>query len=147
VSEPFVIIAQYSSPVEARLARAQLEAEGIPIFVDNEPSDPMVVGLQMIRICVPEDRVEQARAVLGAAASAIAGEPRVEVTQQHCPICGTGQITEERGSPLTRIALLLLGQFVPLPEGSGGRRRLRCEVCAYRWREGDDAEGRVPTIG
>ena len=71
MSEPFVVVAQFSSPVEAKLARAQLEAEGIPVFVDNEPSDPMVVGLQMIRICVPQDQEQHARAVLGEAAGMI----------------------------------------------------------------------------
>ncbi len=138
MAESLIHIATYSSPIEADLARARLEAEGIPAVVDNG------------RLLVPESAAEDAHALLTeeaadaeAAYTEASGPPAPEL---RCPVCGTTQVVAEPGSLLVRIALLLIGQFVPLGDQSTGRR-LRCEICTYRWREGEDADGRVPSIG
>jgi hypothetical protein len=66
--EDLVTVAAFPSPAEARLACAELESAGIQCLLPDQHTlgvDPgLVNAFGGYRLCVPESRVEQARAVL-----------------------------------------------------------------------------------
>jgi len=125
-----VTIARYSMPYEAHLAKARLEAEGIPVFIADEHLlsinwlyTPAVGG---IKVQVPEDWVEAARDILTTdhqdEIADIDEEPSIT-----CPRCGGHNATMVLGDPVILIlTLVLLGApsfFL--------REKMKCHTCGH----------------
>lgn len=57
-----------SGLMKAQVIKAKLEAEGIPVLLDYESVGPIigitVDGLGEVRVLVPQDRAEEARALI-----------------------------------------------------------------------------------
>lgn len=130
-----ITLATFSTPEEAHLFRARLEAGGIPAFVQDECLVQMdwlysnAVG--GVRVQVADEDAEAARAFL--ADDLPEGAP-VEVA---CPKCGSDQTApDERPRRFAFLAILLLG--LPL---LFGRHRWRCRACHHAW----TAEPRGPS--
>ena len=136
-----VTVAHYHSAIELGLARAQLQAAGIPAFASSET---LGTGSGELALRVPASEVERARELLGLdpAADGAPAEPSAR-----CFVCGSANVETAAGPLLVRVAALLLSQLVPLPKTASIGRRYRCGVCGQRWREGQEAEGKIPSIG
>jgi hypothetical protein len=82
MSDRMVLLAVFGNPVEAELARAQLEAEGIRAVVMGTGSGDvfagMGVGLSNVQLLVPEEDRERAAEALDAAESELARDLREE---------------------------------------------------------------------
>jgi hypothetical protein len=128
------VIARFSEPVMAHLARAKLENEGIPAYV----RDAHTIGVQWlysialggVRVEVEERDAERALALLEEDLSG-------QVTEEHwyrqvhpdlrCPRCGSDEIL--RSGPPPRTGLRgLLDRFSKPPS-----RTLTCRVCGRTW--------------
>ncbi|MCF8719267.1 putative signal transducing protein [Nitrospina gracilis] len=125
-----VTIARYSMPYEAHLAKARLEAEGIPVFIADEHLlsinwlyTPAVGG---IKVQVPEDWVDAAKDILTTdhqdEIAEIDTEPPIT-----CPRCGGQDATMVLGDPLMLIlTFVLLG--APL---FFLRQTMKCHTCGH----------------
>jgi hypothetical protein len=82
MSDKMVLLAIYGNPVEAELARAQLEAAGIPAALLGATSGGLFpglgVGLSNVQLLVPEEQHERAAEVLDLEESMPTQEPRQE---------------------------------------------------------------------
>lgn len=118
-------IATFGNALAAQLARARLEAEGIPAFLTNEHGSSAGggVGLQ-----VAESDVARARELLGASTPtrrSADGEPLT------CLMCRSPEL-ESMDWPLPlRLLRSLLLMAVPLPSEWFEGSRLRCRNCGY----------------
>jgi hypothetical protein len=69
----WVEIAGFALPADAKLARAELEAEGIPCLIPDERTldadGGLVNAFGGIKLCVPASCAEEARAILGSTVS------------------------------------------------------------------------------
>lgn len=124
-------IASFSSGIAAQLARARLEAAGIPSFLTNELGSIAGggVGLQ-----VSESDVARARELLaGPAHPASSGpaEPPAEAGSGRCIICRSTKIESVDWPLPLRVLRSLLLMVLPLPAEwfSGGRTR--CGNCGF----------------
>jgi len=118
-----VAVAVFAHAVEAHLARARLEAEGIEAALVGEHVAGVLVGVQSVSVHVPASDAERARAVLAAAAE-MPDRPSAdwvtdELDAPRCPACGSLRVVFERA----------LWPFPAL------RRRARCERCGESWRD------------
>lgn len=61
----WVIIASYSYPYQAQIAKARLVSVGIPVYIENEHTVNMYWlyshAMGGVRVAVPDDRVEDAK--------------------------------------------------------------------------------------
>ncbi|MGP0565663.1 MULTISPECIES: putative signal transducing protein [unclassified Nitrospina] len=123
-----VTIARYSMPYEAHLAKARLEAEGIPVFIADEHLlsinwlyTPAVGG---IKVQVPEDWVDAAKDILTTDHQDEIAEIDTEPPLT-CPRCGGTHATMVLGDPLMLLlTFALLG--APL---FFLRETMKCHTC------------------
>ncbi|CCQ89877.1 conserved hypothetical protein [Nitrospina gracilis 3/211] len=106
-----ITIARYSMPYEAHLAKARLEAEGIPVFIADEHLlsinwlyTPAVGG---IKVKVPEDWVDAAKDILTTDHQDEIAEIDTEPPLT-CPHCGGHNATMVLGDPLMLILTFVL---------------------------------------
>ncbi|MCC0256327.1 DUF2007 domain-containing protein [Pseudomonas aeruginosa] len=124
-------IGRFSHPLEAQIARARLEAAGIPAFVADEHTINMQWlysnALGGVRLQVPMVCREDAVALLATDESeALRAEQGSSEFQ--CLRCGGDQVAwKVDGRRLAFLGILLLN--VPLWPI---RRRFVCEVCGFR---------------
>lgn len=135
-----VTVARYSMPYEAHLAKARLEAEGIPVFIADEHLlsinwlyTPAVGG---IKVQVPEDWVDAARDILTTdhqdEIADIDEEPPLT-----CPHCGGHNATMVLGDPVILIlTFVLLG--APL---FFLREKMKCHTCGNLFQR-ENTEGK-----
>lgn len=131
-----ITIARYSLPLEAQIARASLEAAGIPAFIADEHTINMnwlySDALGGVRLQVPEAHAEEALALLAADHSAEVVEEVAPVPEEpvRCRRCGGENLQPIR--PGRRIAFLLwLLISIPLWPV---RARRECQDCGARQR-------------
>lgn len=137
-------IATFPDLAGAEVARAALEAEGIPASIP----DSHLAGLDWrlgtalggVRLQVATEHVEAADVFLAQNLSGELAEIE-EFTERstdgpRCPACGSSSVARD---PLVRRAKALALLFLPflllvLPFLAAARRRLRCEACGHTWR-------------
>ncbi len=119
-----VEVASYPLSMDAMLARARLEAEGIAAFVhhanwvDIMPILAAATGGAVVM--VPPSEAEWAREVLAP------GPPPADL----CPDCGSREVETRRGALWPSAILTLLIEFPP----ARTRPRKRCASCGHAWR-------------
>jgi hypothetical protein len=123
-----ITIATYSFPYEAQIARANLEAEGIPAFIADEHTINMQWlfsnALGGIRLQVPSEFAEQAQEILEQDFSELL-EEEFGKDENVCPKCGgTDMEPYTKGKAPAFIVFLLLG--FPLFFHEHG---LKCKTC------------------
>lgn len=127
----FVTVATFSHQIEAHLAKAKLESEGLECRL----ADEHIVSINWlfsdavggIKLMVSEKDAERAREMLrhGPAHPDRTGvSPGEEVEGTRCPVCSS---TEVHG----RGILSFFASLLPF-----GKTRWECTRCGYRW-EGD----------
>lgn len=129
-------VARFLDPWEAHIVCARLVAEDIPAtvgFAHHALVDwPMAYALGGTAVQVPDDYLDQARALL---AAYHAGELGLEageaepVPEGHCPVCRSADL-----QPVIpwhqRVLVVVLGAFgATFPTGSGA---WKCGICGHR---------------
>lgn len=132
-----VTVASFLQPIEAHLARARLESDGIECFVVDEH----IVGVQWlyavavggVKLQVRSWQSEHAREVLASCQAETRTSSdwiTADLAAPRCPRCGSLRIEPSRLSRGARLASgLLLGLRLV-----GRRRDTRCRHCGHRWR-------------
>ncbi len=129
-----VTIAQFRDLPEAGLAKSKLEAAGITCFLDNE----YTVGanwlysnaLGGVKLNVPEENAEEAKAILEENTESIASEEAEELLPDSaCPACGATEI--ETKNYTRKFAALTLLISLPL---FLFWKRYSCKSCGHRWK-------------
>jgi predicted RNA-binding Zn-ribbon protein involved in translation (DUF1610 family) len=129
-----VTIAQFRDLPEAGLAKSKLESAGITCFLDNE----FTIGanwlysnaLGGVKLNVPEENAEEAKAILEETTETIASEESEEhLEDSACPICGATEI--ETKNYTRKFAALTLLVSLPLLLFW---KRYRCKSCGHRWK-------------
>jgi hypothetical protein len=149
--DELVCIGRFPSAIEAQLAKARLELEGIPTFVSHE------LSMGRVELKVPASAVDQALAILeGEPESApTAGGPAAYKRSPHeeqevrCLICQSSLVeVEEYWFPVRFLRALLIS-IIPLPRELFESRKRRCGVCGHRWKAPREIRrptgGRTPT--
>ncbi len=130
-------VARYSSPIDAQLAKSQLEASGIPSFLLNEAGASIGGGIEVDLQVAPE-YLQAAGELLGRRrrrhGAAKAGAAAVaEPDPERCLICRSTLAESGTGSLLLRILRGILLQVVPLPPQWLESRKRTCATCGHEW--------------
>src|SRR5579864_1808646 len=137
-----ITIGTFSTPWEAQLAQARLNAEGLHSLIANEHVIRMVAlsnAVGGVQLKVREQDAEAATEVLrrlaplpeiylvatGAAGAGTTGSARPLAAARACPACGSHDLQPERSSRR------LLG-MLPV-----SRRGYRCGACGILWGAGE----------
>lgn len=151
-------VGTFATDVEAELARAKLEAEGIGSIV-VEPARMNPLQLQAAagaRVEVPESQATRARAIL--AALAVTPDELSDEERVRCPRCELEYCDLQRptlkwiirnkmtGVPaLLVVAIVGIPVFVVMWTFKLGQKRWTCDKCGHRW--DDPNEGpKLPTM-
>lgn len=129
-----VVVARFSFPHEAQIARASLDAAGIPAFIADEHTVNMnwlySNALGGVRLLVPHDRLQEAKALLESDFSDLL-EFAQEAQPILCPTCGGSNLeAHTQGKKPAFLVFLLLG--FPL---FFYRHGLRCNDCGTFWQK------------
>jgi len=119
-----VEVASYALSMDALLARARLEAAGIPAFVHHanwvDVMPILASATGGASVMVPPQEAERALEVLAPGVS----------PANLCPECGSREIETRRGSLWPSAILTILIEFPP----ARTRPRNRCRACGHAWR-------------
>ncbi len=106
---PWIVVKTFLFPYEAQIAKTQLEAFGIPVYIENEHTINMdwlySNALGGVRLLVPENYVEEANSFLEKDFSDEL-EQKFGESKECCPECGSLDIevnTEGKNLPLERL--------------------------------------------
>jgi putative signal transducing protein len=139
-----VTIATFSTPWEAQLARARLEAEGIDAWISDENLARLGFSNAIggVRLQVREEEAKVAAELLQREARLpeIYLVTEEEARLPRCPECNSDRLNLERWSRLLLVGSLLLLRFPILVP----RKRWRCRSCGGMWKE-EELRGR-PTV-
>lgn len=131
-----VTVASYPSPIEAHLARARLEAEGLaPVLVDEHLvalHGLAALALGGVKLQVPAADAPMARRALAEVVAATPHSARfvtADLGAPRCSACGSLRVVP---AALDRRVALLTGLLLGLPLLLGQRRGLRCRDCGAR---------------
>lgn|SRR5690554_1902681 len=129
-----IVIARFSFPYQAQIARASLDAAGIPAFVADEHTINMnwlySNALGGVRLMVPRSRFAEAKTILETDFSEQL-EPEPVLEPKLCPKCGSAAVEPHtQGKKPAFLVFLLLG--FPL---FFYRHGLRCTQCATFWQQ------------
>lgn len=129
-----VVVAAYSFPHEAQLARATLEGAGIAALV----ADDHVVRMNWlfsnavggVKVLVRAEDLGAAREILGEPCAPVPAEPPGAAGEAGCPRCGEDEVeTVQRGKRWAFLSWLLVSvPLVPVV------RRQRCRACGHVWK-------------
>ena len=126
-------VASFPEPSAAYIARALLEAVGIPAEVADEHTvgafwlySQAVGG---VKLRVPPECFEEARSLLAEDRSALLSAAGLEPEEHACPRCGASEVVQPRAHRWSAILSWVFG--LPLVFWS---RSLRCAGCGNRWR-------------
>jgi hypothetical protein len=99
MAEKFVLVASFSVPYQAELARNRLQAEGVPVLMVGEIAASTLGFIGpggQVRLEVPEDQFEKARAILAECMGELEKPPpgwEAAAEQAEglwvCPLCGS----------------------------------------------------------
>ena len=133
MSKNWITVASFSRPMEAHLARTQLEADGITCVV----SDEYLVRVDWllsnaiggVKLMVPVWEAERAKEILRP-------RPRLVVVADSaeeliCPRCHCDDVYQVNANRRTIFLFVLLFGFA-IPWRS---RRWTCKQCGYAWKE------------
>lgn len=128
----WIVIKTFSFPYEAQIAKTQLEAFGIPVYIENEHTINMdwfySNALGGVRLLVPENYVDEANSFLEKDFSDEL-EQKFGESKECCPECGSLDIKVNiEGKKSAFIALMLFG--LPLFSFKNGNR---CTHCGHFW--------------
>jgi DNA-directed RNA polymerase subunit M/transcription elongation factor TFIIS len=138
-------VARYLERTEAEVAVALLRAEGVPVHLADEEMTRLAwlysIALGGTRLMVPDDRLEEARALLTDLSSQDADAPQpgaVDVTvDETCPACKSEAVSYSgRDRRLRAVSMLFIWFGVPVMMWG---KRLRCQQCGYEWRRSPTA--------
>lgn len=109
-----ITIASYSFPIEANIAKASLEAAGIPVVIGDEYTINMdwlySNALGGVRIKVPGPYADMAREILSQDYSHLLVEQFGEDIEARCSRCGSKNVTQQtKGKKPAFMVFLLLG--------------------------------------
>ena len=138
--DELVTIGRFATAVEANVARARLEVEGIDAHVAGEFSILSgLSGTATIELQVAGRDAELASGILGERA------PRreikawgVEEPAERCMVCQSSFVEAEAPALPLRVLRALLLQVVPLPAEWLASRRRVCQLCGHEWTTGDE---------
>ena len=127
-----IVVASFSFPHEAQIARASLESAGIPAVVADEHTINMQWlysnALGGVKVLVPPEQAEEARSLLGSDFSSAVNEA-CDSIEPFCHECGSSNIGPYTKGKKSAFVIFLLAGF-PLFFYKHG---LKCEVCgAFR---------------
>jgi len=138
MDDKLVTVASFSEPIQAHLASAKLEAEGIEYFIIDEN----IVGMYWlysqavggVKLQVRERDAEKATQLLqtGSQKQDAVVEKKESVKQGSdicCPKCGSGDIEYEKYSKTVFYLTILFFKF-PVPFL---KDEYRCNSCEHRW--------------
>ncbi|MDE2422099.1 MAG: DUF2007 domain-containing protein [Gammaproteobacteria bacterium] len=133
-----VVIATFSFPLEAQIARTSLESAGIEVLVADEHTINMdwlySNAMGGVRLLVESEDVDEARRVLGTDFSQDVDENFLVNEKNatdviHCRRCGSDQVYAfTKGEPPTFLTFMLLG--LPLVFYKHGQK---CKDCGAFW--------------
>jgi hypothetical protein len=134
----WVTVASFWSAEQAHLARLKVEADEIPVVLDNENLVSMnwlwANAVGGVRLRVPEEDASRARRILDPSSPSAPPAPSdadagAEDHRERCPSCGCGDVRPLRFSRWAVFGSMLILGF-PLPLLS---RKLSCGRCNARW--------------
>ena len=139
MSEELLTIATFSMAIEADLARAKLESEGIECFLADEHTVTVnwlysqAVG--GVKLQVREANAQKAMEILRGSSNMTEGaeEREAEETEYgkpRCPRCDSPDVHYEKFSRRLAFTSLLVLSF-PLPFL---KRKWKCENCGHQWK-------------
>lgn len=125
----WIFVKTFSFPYEAQIAKTQLEAFGIPVYIENEHTINMdwfySNALGGVRLLVPADYVEESKALLEKDFSDEL-EQKFGKNKECCPHCGSRDIEAyTKGEKSTFLAFMFFG--LPLFSFKNGNRCKRCQ--------------------
>lgn len=126
----WMVIAQYSFPYEAHIAKARLESVGISAHIENEHTINMYWlysnALGGVRVLVPDEQVDTARYLISQDFSQDLDD-ELNLTSVRCPKCNSTQIEPfTQGKKAAFIAFFVIN--VPLFIYKHG---MRCKACQH----------------
>jgi hypothetical protein len=130
----FVTVNSYMDAVQAHMAKAKLEAEGVTAVIANEN----IVGMNWmlsnavggVEVQVPSSQAKRARRILAAVEG---GEHKIEEAEVTCPECQSSDCKEIKTT--WRVAFLSFFLFhIPLPFSRG---EYECRKCGNIWNQKD----------
>jgi hypothetical protein len=134
-------IAAYPLEHQALAAKAMLESEGIPCFLEDQNlvamDSLMSAALGGVKLCVPVEAAAAARAALGRFAAPVADDPADDDDgMPRCPACGSRDVFSTRSG----LGWFLLCLFLVPPAALFAlpllrRRRWDCVACRHTWRD------------
>ena len=143
----WVTIATFNMPYQAHLAKARLEAGGIPVLILDEHLIRMMPffsqALGEVKVQVPDVNLKEAREILDsvpdvelsdeeALSATLPEEPGPEPPElMECPHCGSRGFVEEAHYPVERF---LNGLLLGMPYLWLGRPLL-CRACRHTFRK------------
>jgi Putative prokaryotic signal transducing protein len=131
----WITVASFSRPVEAHLARTQLEADGITCVV----SDEYLVRVDWllsnavggVKLMVPVGEAERARDILRPRPHLVVVAGAGSEEEMICPRCHCDDVYYTRFDRRAQaLFILLLGFMIPWRS-----RRWMCKQCGYSWKE------------
>ncbi len=140
----FKVIQVFMYPQDAYLAKAFLESEGIPVFLQDELTTQVfnfysnaIGGVKML---VPSTEEEKAVELLKEGGFVLTKEETEEIIEvisltkeknkKHCPYCHSTNIGEERKPNFLTITLIfLLGLILPITS-----KTFVCFECTKKWK-------------
>jgi hypothetical protein len=125
--ETWTTIDRFFHPTDAHIAAGRIESEGIPVFLlgINHASANWLLSnaLGGIRVQVPANHVEEARAILAEIAQPLPKQDK------SCPKCGSMETSAMSNS--RKVAFLAVHLFsLPLPWQD---TRRHCQACGSEW--------------
>jgi len=131
--ETWTTIDRFFHPTDAHIAAGRIESEGIPVFLlgINHASANWLLSnaLGGIRVQVPANRAEEARAILAEIAQPLPEQDEL------CPKCGSAETSAMSNS--RKVAFLAVHLFsLPLPWRN---TRRHCQACGNEWVVIDDS--------
>jgi len=128
----WIVIKTFSFPYEAQIAKTQLEAFGIPVYIENEHTINMdwfySNALGGVRLLVPENYVDEAKSFLEKDFSDEL-EQKFGESKECCPECGSLDIeVNTKGKKSAFLAFMFFG--LTLFSFKNGNR---CKRCGHFW--------------
>lgn len=126
----FIVVEKYSFPLDANIAKASLEHEGIPAYIADEHTINMQWlysdAIGGVRLFVPTEYEDAAKAILNIDYAADV-DLVFEDEQEHCAACNSLNIVNyTKGKKSAFVLFILLG--FPLFFYKHGKK---CQDCGY----------------
>ncbi len=149
MEDSLTTVAEFDSAMEAGLAKARLEANGVQAFLSNETVGEYPSGAGAIALKVSESDLSRAIALLRGEEQEEEGiesplDWREHEPDERCPVCEGSLVNTSRPAWPFRLLRLVLSMFLPLPDRAFATDRRSCGICGYSWRTGEFAVTGVP---